>query len=392
MAFAMPYRREFAELALASAREMQLIHAKGIMCLGDGEMGLYQATFAGAPDLPADVAEWALEMARRRPERADIVEQVRAYRIEQTKEHKERLRSDEEYRKRHERRQNLPTPIGFSGRKLPPWPLGATGRVEGRFREAVLRSAGFQALMRTVPAAAGEVLLACIIEDEPRQEYGSRHGADRELGIKSDNKGYPTAPWKSPFYAFLQINADLALGFLHQLIDFATERWVRYARGNRDVGPPTLSIRLSDGTIRAYAGSYWVFAWSHENSLFIGQLHCALAALERWLCDLVDAGVDVASRIDLLLRTTSSIAVLGVLLNVGKHKPELFTGPLRPLLGILEMYEWDDDRARGHARSFDAGAWARQGEFVFEMAKIWGLAPYRQKKAARYCFRIRPDP
>ena len=168
--FAMPYRREFAELALASAREMQLIHAKGIMCLGDGEMGLYQATFAGAPDLPADVAEWALEMARRRPERADIVEQVRAYRIEQTKEHKERLRSDEEYRKRHERRQNLPTPIGFSGRKLPPWPLGATGRVEGRFREAVLRPAGFQALMRTVPAAAGEVLLACIIEDEPRQE------------------------------------------------------------------------------------------------------------------------------------------------------------------------------------------------------------------------------
>jgi hypothetical protein len=377
---ATPYRREFADLALASAREMQLTHAKGIMCLGDGETRLYQAAFAGAPDLPADVAEWALEMARRRPERADIVEQARAYRIEQAKEHGERLKSDEEYRKRHERRKNLPTPIGFSRRKLPPWSLGAMGRIEGRFREAVLRSAGFQALMRSVPAAAGEVLLACIIEDEPKEEYGSRRGSDRELGIEFDNEGYPTAPWKSPLYAFLQINADVALRFLHQLIEFATERWVRYARGNRDVDPPTLSMRLSDGAIREYTGSYWVFAWSHEDSLFIGQLHCALAALERWLCDLVDAGVNITPRIESLFRTTTSVAVLGVLVNVGKHRPELFRGPLRPLLGVLEMYEWDFDRARAHAYSFDAGAWARQGDFVFEMAKSWGLAPYRQRK------------
>jgi hypothetical protein len=93
---ATPYRREFAELALASAREMQLIPAKHVMVLGDSETRLYQAAFAGAPDLPAEVSEWALEMARRRPEHKDIVEQVKAHRIEQAKEHKERLRSDPE--------------------------------------------------------------------------------------------------------------------------------------------------------------------------------------------------------------------------------------------------------------------------------------------------------
>lgn len=377
---ATPYRREFAELALASAREMQLTHAKGIMCLGEGGVRLYQAAFAGAPDLPTDVSDWSLEMARRRPPRADIVEQVRAYRTEQAKKHTERLKTDPEYRKRHEDHKNLPTSFGFSRRKLPPWPLGATGRIEGHFRDAVLRSAGFQALMRRVPATAGEVLLACVVEDEPEEEYGSGRGPDRKLGIEFDNEGYPTAPWKSPFYAFLQINADAALGFLHQLINFATERWIRYARGKRDTNPPTLSMRLSDGSIREYAGSYWVFAWSHEDSPSIGQLHCALAALERWLCDLVDAGADIGPHIDSLLRATTSVAVLGVLVNVGKHKPELFKGPLRPLLGILEMYEWDDDRTRVHANSFDVGAWARKGEFVFEMAKTWGLAPYRQKK------------
>jgi hypothetical protein len=385
---ATPFRREFADLALAGAREMQLIHAKRIMCLGDGEVNLYQAAFAGAPDLPAEVAEWALEMARRRPERADIVKQVRAYWTEQAKEHRERLKTDEEYRKQHERRKNLPKSLGSFSRNLPPWPLGATARLEGRFREAVLRAVGFQALMRTVPAVAGEVLLACIIEDEPREEYGSSRGPDRELGIKFDHEGYPTAPWKSTFYAFLQINADAALGFLHQLVDFATERWVSYARGRRDTDPPTISVTLSDGTLRACAGRYWAFAWSHENSLSIGQIHCALAALERWLCDLVDAGVDIEARIETLLKTTNSVAVLGVLVNVGKHKPELFKGPLRPLLGVLEMFEWDDSRVRAHATSFDAGAWARKGDFVFEMAKTWGLAPYRQTRLREIVSRL----
>jgi hypothetical protein len=376
----MPYRREFANLALASAREMQLIHAKGIIVLGDRETRLYQAAFAGAPDLPAEVSEWALEMARRHPERADIVEQVKAYRIEQAKERQERLKTDPEYRKLQERRKNLPTSIGSFREKLPPWPLGAKGRVEGRFREAVLRSVGFQALMRAIPSVAGEVLLACIIEDEPEREFGSRSQLDLELGIEFDNNGYPTAPWKSPFYAFLQINAGAALGFFHQLVNFTTERWVQAVSRDDGSGPIPLSLRLSDGTTGDYAGNYWVFSWSHQNSNFIGQLHSALAALERWLCDSADAGKDIAPDIEALLRTTNSVAVLGVLVNVGKHQPELFKGSLRPLLGLRQVYEWDAERAKAQTYSFDAMTWARSGEFVFEMAKTWGLAPYRQRK------------
>ena len=36
----MPFRREFAELALASAREMQLGHAKDIMYVGESKRDL----------------------------------------------------------------------------------------------------------------------------------------------------------------------------------------------------------------------------------------------------------------------------------------------------------------------------------------------------------------
>jgi hypothetical protein len=375
----MPYRREFAEMALASAREMQLTHAKGIAVWGEGEMLLYQAAFAGALDLPSDVAQWALEMARRRPARADIVEQVNAYRIEQAKEHAERLERDPEYRTRHQRKMSLPPPIGFSSKRLPPWPLGPKGRIDRRFREAVLRSVRFQSLMRVDPAVAGEVLLACIIDDEPELEYGSPRDLEQELSIEFDNDGYPTAPWKSPFYAFLQINAEAALGYLNQLVNFSTGRWVETVRRGDGSDPVTLSLRLHDGTPREYAGNYWVFTWSHQDSHFVGQLYSALAALERWLCDLIDAGKDISPQIDNLLRTSNSVAVLGVLVNVGKRQPELFKEPLRPLLAVQRIYGWDYHRAKDSQYSFDAMTWARSGEVIFEMAKNWALAPYRKQ-------------
>src|SRR5262249_55244732 len=160
---------------------------------------------------------------------------------------------------------------------------------------------------------------------------------------------------------------------------FSTDRWVQAVRRGNRSDPAPLSLRLADGTTREYTGDYWVSTWSHENSSSIGQLHCALAALERWLCDLIDAGVDAAPLIDALLRTTNSVGVLGVLVNVGKYHDALFKGPLRPLLGVQQLYEWDFHRATENEYAFDAMTWARSGEVIFEMAKNWVFAPYRKR-------------
>lgn len=146
---------------------------------------------------------------------------------------------------------------------------------------------------RHATAAQHEVLLACIIEDEPKEQYRSDLGLEGELGIEFDNDSYPTAPWKSQFFAFLQIDSDTALNYLQQLVNFSTDRWVHGARKRSGSDPRTLSLRLPDGTVREYAGNHWVFNWSHQNTHFIGQLNCALAALEWWLCGLIDAGIDV---------------------------------------------------------------------------------------------------
>lgn len=373
-----PLRKEFAEIALESARELQLGDETRSVIWGDvTEKSIYSAAFAGAPDLPDEVAQWALEMVRRRDLRGDLVARAREFRRKEAEEHRKKMETDPEYKTRHSRRQSVPVALP-SGRRLPPWPLGPRKRVDQQFRETVLGSA-LHALMRIRPTAASEILLAAVIEDSPEEEYGSSNRLDVDLGIAYDHDGYPTAYWKSPLFAFLQINAAIALVTLHQLVNFATERWVHEVRKGGRTATPSV-VTLGDGTTREYFGGYRVFSWSQENTHRNGQLYSALAALEKWLCNQVDRGVEVAPYLEDLMKNTVSMAVLGVLVNVGKYKLELFKGPLKPLLSQHWLYTWDDARVDRAAGSFDAMTWVRSGEFVFQVARDWVTAPYRQRK------------
>jgi hypothetical protein len=375
----MPFRKEFAEIALASARELQYANEVTIIWYRDPEKAVYGAAFASAADLPDDVAEWALEMVQRRPLRADIVARVREFKRQEAEEHRKKLETDPEYRAERAERKRSFSPAFPSARKLPPWPLGPQRSVEKRFRETVLGSPLFQVLMRARPAAASEILVAAIIEDSPEEEYGSRIRIEDDLGIEYEHESYPTVYWKSPFFAFLQINPVAALGGLNRLINFCTERWAHELA--RQGGSPTkLSFTLADGTVREFTGDCGVFSWSQENSNRNGQLFSALAALEKWLCILIDQGVDITPYLDELLRTSHSIAVVGVLINVGKYKPDLFKGPLRLLLGEDVLYFWDHYRVENAATGVDISRWARSGELIFQMGRDWVLAPYRKAK------------
>jgi ABC-type transport system involved in cytochrome c biogenesis ATPase subunit len=373
-----PLRKEFAEIALGSARELQYANEVTIIWQRDPEKAIYSAAFASAADLPDEVAQWALEMVQRRPLRADIVARVHEFRRQEAEEHRKRIETDAAYRaKMAERRSH---PIAFpSARKLPPWPLGPQGSVERHYRESVLDSPRFQVLMQERPEAASEILLAAVIEDSPVEEYGNRARIDDELGIEYEHDGYPTAFWKSPLFAFLQINPEAALGCLRQLVEFCTERSAHEI--TRQGGTPnSITLTLGDNTKREFSGGFRVFSWSQENSLNNGQLHSALAALEKWLCMLIERQTDVTTYVDDLLHTSRSTAIVGVLINVGKYKPDLFKGPLKPLLGEDVLYFWDHHRVDNAAMGVDLTNWARAGELIFQMGRDWVLAPYRKVK------------
>ena len=371
-----PFRKEFAELAMATARALQFEELKrDTIYAGEFGKSIYPAALAGAPDLPAEVSAWALEMARRRPLNAELKRKLNQHREKKAEEHQEKLRTDPEYRQRIEEQQHFPTFIP-SGRKLPPWPLGPKGKSDRQFSECCTNGAALTPLMRVRPDVAAEVLLAALIEDEPEESYGTSR-FDEALGLKFDMQSYPTAYWKSPFFVFLQVNADTALQALLELVSFCTERWIAEWRKHSSV-PPSISLVLSDGTAHEFRGGGRAFLWSETSVTHAGQLHSALAALERYLTLKIDADLDIGPELERVLLSGNSAGLLGVLTDVGKYKPELFRGVLRPLVTQSRIYNWDDERIKA-LRFFAAPHWARQGDLIFNMARDWHNAPYRHR-------------
>jgi hypothetical protein len=372
---AMPFRREFGEVALATARAVQLEQAKDVGYLGDFAKTIHSAALAAAPDCPDQVSEWALEVARRRPYNADIKAKVADYRRQKRLEHDEKLRTDAVYQARFERRERMPTFIG-SGRRLPPWPLGPRGEVDRQFSECCINTPALIPLMRVRPHTAAEVLLATTIEGSPEERYDSR--LDDDLGLAYDKQSYPTAYWKSPFLSFLQIDGNAALEALVALVNFCTDRWVAECRRHWPADPmPELILKLPDGVERKFFGGTRIFAWSQTDSTHAGQLHSALAALERYLVTKLECGLDIEPDIHRILLTGSSVGLLGVLANVGKCKPQFFSGILRPLIVHKSIYHWDDERV-----AMNTGIpvlWAQQGDLVLNMAREWHNMPYRKK-------------
>jgi hypothetical protein len=300
----MPFRREMAEIALTMARTVQVVKGHGVMYL-TREYSLYTAPLAGAADLPEEVGNWALELAGRRKVDADVERRIAEVRREQASAHAKRLETDPEYKERHEKKQRMPRPIRPFREQLPPWPLGASGKVDMDFRNACFKENGLQPLMRARPELAAEVLLALIIEDQPEQKYGSAH-PEADLGLVYSVDAYPTAFWNSPFFLFLQVAPDVALGALIALVNFSTERWVAEVMKGRKGTPPGVTLQFENGSEKTFPGWSWVFGWPQSNSMSNGNLFCALDALEGWLKFKLDAGEDIAAVVERLLRLPSA--------------------------------------------------------------------------------------
>lgn len=173
--------------------------------------------------------------------------------------------------------------------------------------------------------------------------------------------------WKTSFTTLLQ------------LVNFCTERWEAEQQRERRQVSPTTGITLGNGAGHEFKGDFGLFKISQTNSHHTGQLSSALAALEQWLRTLFDDGLGITPFIENILVNSNSVATLGVLINVGKYNPEFFKVPLKPLIGVHLLYLWDDERVeQSPSRWFDAFSWSREGETMFNAAREWAQAPYRQ--------------
>jgi ABC-type oligopeptide transport system ATPase subunit len=375
----MPFRLEMAEMALAMARTVQVEKGHGVMYV-TCERSLYTAVLAGAGDLPTKIEHWALELAGRREIDADVKRRIAEVQQQEANAHAQRQKTDAKYKTRLEKLKQMPPPLGSFRKPLPPWPLGASDKVDRDFRTACIKENGIRSLMQAKPELAAEVLLALIIDDQPELEYRNDR-FEIDLGLKYPEDAYPTAFWKSPFFPFFQLAPERSLSSLIALVNFCTERWVAEVMNGRVGEAPGVTLQFADESDKTFPGWRQVFGWPQSNdSMRNGNLYCALDALERWLTMKLEAGEDITADLERILREGNSVALVSVLLNVAKYRPSLLTGPLAALLTFPNLFYWDSGRVKQVGYNFVAWKWLQGGEAMFEFARNWALAPHRQRK------------
>lgn len=369
-----PLRNVLARLALSTARSLQRAQETEPFFICNAESTIYEAAFAAARDLPEEVAQWALEMARRRPLCSDIGAERDVRERERRQREKERLDNDPEWRERVKAIQH--SSLGFlEPKKLPPWPHGPNDSVEPRFRHVLLEIATLVPLMKASPHMAAELLLAGLIEDNPVEARDDHWMLDLRLGLACDDESYPPAYWKSSFYPFLQIDPTAAIDCLITLINFCTERWRETTSTSAAVGVRLWNDDLQDE--RIFAGNANVYDWTFKGTHDSTHMASGLMALEQWLRETCEQGRDVEPAIKQLMAEANSLAVIGVLAAVGKAHRKLFEGPLRSFLLNLDLIRIDAHTTNAGARHF-LGDWWRYGEAAWNSARAWHHADFRK--------------
>ncbi len=80
-----------------------------------------------------------------------------------------------------------------------------------------------------------------------------------------------------------------------------------------------------------------------------------------------------------ILAESRSAALIGVLLQLGKYKPALLGGSMKPLLGVSEIYSMEQRlRVENSVNPFWSLEWSRYGEDAWNQARDWLWMPHRK--------------
>ena len=271
-----------------------------------------------------------------------------------------------------------------------PWPDGPRTEVDEAFRRAVLDGRGIQGLFSARPALAREVILATLVSFPTRSpviEFGRRR---RDSPVPERMNWLPTIYLHGPFLKCLVLNFDEGLELIVRLVDLTTGDALSHddARdvGQEDgaAGQEAVTLVMDHG-LKPFYGNRHAFLWSMGAGRSSRVVTIALMALEQYLYMHIEAGDDISARLEAILARSSSVAVLGVLADVGKRKPALFLGPLRPLLSDATIFLWDIEKGTKGRTHLTMVGLSRPPKFVMDMALTFNALPHRQTDM-RTCF------
>lgn len=281
-----------------------------------------------------------------------------------------------------------------------PWPNGPLARIDETFQDVVLDTPSIKYLFEVRPTVAREIVLATLIEP-PREEYWGASGLhERELDLVSRHKWHPALYTQGPFLGCLRANFVEGLELIMQLVDFATSRAVERAEKERRAwraraiadgrteaevdqamtAAPAYRLLLLDdvSNVLTFEGDAIIYGWSSGSGSPPDAIEASLMALEQYFYLRLDAGEDIAKEISAVLARSRSVAVLGLLCDIGKREMRLFDGALQPLLSAPEVYAWEVNKLAHGRNHLMIGAFM-QGQAFVKLAQEFHSLEHRKR-------------
>ncbi|MCX5846497.1 MAG: ATP-binding protein [Deltaproteobacteria bacterium] len=381
-------RKQVAEMARALARELQAKDMEHSPVREAGKVA-YKAAFLAASEIPDEIGQWALEMAKRRPPSPDILARQEAY-LNKEAERQKQL-ADPAYQERMNEMAYLTTPILALGPLRDPWPDGPLAMVDHTFQKGALDMWTLLPLMAAKPALAQELILSLSIEHPSHEREGSISSYEW-CGLQFGNDGTPAMYFRGPFLVFLQINPKVALDTIIRLVNFATDRFCERMSKHRGYGGKaqawSVQIPLADGEA-VWCGDHRVFGFFRGETFNTALLSSALMAVEKWLYDKIEKGEEADEWIGQILEGSRSVAFAGLLLTVGKKSPALLEGILLPLLGAWQFYQWDQSLImNGDVWRISMMNWVSHGEKIYDQVIAWHTLSHRKADLSNEALRL----
>jgi hypothetical protein len=329
--------RPAADIAVALGREaLRTCDGYGDRQWHEARRTMYRCALAAASVRPDDVADIALRASARRGIDFEAIKAAEA----------------EEKRPRSQAFDLVFRAEGLTD----PWPNGPLRRVDEDFAAVAIEQYSLVSLLHVRPRETREAVLACLIEEPQRRKWRTDFHDRSELNLQQFH-------WNPPFYTngpfleLLQASFVDGLDVIVRLVDFATERELSYRSEEEEIRRAQVQeqkgiidnevIHTDDIEIevtekrRTFKGGARVFGWSAGGGNPPETIQAALMALERYFYLEIEGERDVEEKTLAVLRSTSSVAFLRVLIDVGKRLPSLFVTTLRGLLSVPELHEWD---------------------------------------------------
>jgi hypothetical protein len=260
----------------------------------------------------------------------------------------------------HQRRRGWP--FRGTGEVRGPWPDGPRARVDEALQNVVLDSPSIMDLYRARPAAAREIILANLIQEPVEDDWNERWMYRRKLNVVDRHGWLPSLYIQGPFLGCLRENFAEGLELIARLVEFAAAREREEVERDRTAGrAQAITEGQSETTVdellaqdqlsgvtlvgadetRVLPGDERVYGWSAGVGTPPHAVLSAIMALEQYFYLSLDSGKDIVGEVAAVLARCESVALLGMLCDVGKRQRSLFEGPLQSLLSAPEIYEWD---------------------------------------------------